>query len=102
MTVLIGFVLSGVDVLEATEGHTYKVKGIVVAVTVNQTPPLIVVNTPISPKNHMTVGATVTSQTKIVRGEKRITLHAIKVGDTVWLTYMKTTNGLYARTIKVK
>jgi len=88
--------------VEAGSGRVYKVQGIVVAVTLNQTPPLIVVKTPLTPKNHMTVGATVTPQTKIVRGQKKVALQTIKVGETVWLTYVKAEGGLFARIIQVK
>ncbi len=100
--VLFGMVFSVTPALSAKEGRTYKVHGTVVAVTVNQTPPLIVVNTPLSPKNHMTVGATVTPQTKILRGDKKVALQTIKEGESVWLTYVKLPGGLQAKTIKVK
>jgi hypothetical protein len=86
----------------AGEGRTYKVQGTVVAITLNQSPPIIVVKTPLTPKNHMTVGATVTAQTKIIRGQKRVALQTIKIGETVWLTYVKSEGGLFARTIQVK
>jgi len=87
---------------EAGQGRSYKVQGTVIAVTLNQSPQLIVVNTPLTPKNHMTVGATVTPQTKILRGQKRVALHTIKVGEIVWLTYVKTSEGLFARAIQAK
>ena len=89
-------------VVEAGQGRVYKVQGTVVAVTLNQTPPLIVVKTPLTPKNHMTVGATVTPQTKIMRGPKKVALQTIKVGETVWLTYVKAEGGLFARIIQAK
>lgn len=87
---------------DAGGGRTYKVQGIVIAVALTQTPPLIVVKTPLSPNNDMTVGATVTAQTKIMRGQKRVALQTIKVGETVWLTYVKSEGGLFARTIQLK
>ena len=87
---------------EAGEGRVYKVQGTVIAITLNQTPPIIVVNTPLTPKNHMTVGATVTAQTKVLRGQKKVALQSIKVGETVWLTYVKAEGGLFARTIQAK
>jgi hypothetical protein len=102
MAILIGLSFSAPMWSEAGEGRTYKVQGTVIAVTANQTPPLIVVKTLLSPKNHMTVGATVTPQTKILRGQKRVALQTIKVGETVWLTYVKAEGGLFARTIQVK
>ncbi len=99
---LLGALLAVSSPLQAGEGRLYKVHGTVVAVTLNQTPPLIVVNTPLGPKNHMTVGATVTTQTKILRGEKKVALQTIKEGESVWLTYVKSPGGLLAKTIKVK
>jgi hypothetical protein len=100
--ILLGGLLCSPLAVEAGEGRIYKVKGTVVAVTLNQSPPIIVVNTPLTPKNLMTVGATVTPQTKILRGERKVALQTIKVGETVWLTYVKSPTGLYARIIKVK
>lgn len=91
-----------VPVSEAAQGRTYKVHGIVIGVTSNQSPQLIVVNTPITPKNFMTVGATVTAQTKILRGQKKVPLHNIRVGESVWLTYVKSPEGLLARLIQAK
>jgi len=80
---------------------TYKVQGTVIAVTLTQTPPLIVVKTPLGPKNHMTVGATVTSHTKIIRGNKRVALNTIREGEVVWLTYVKGPSGVQAEIIRV-
>lgn len=85
---------------EARPG-TYKVQGIVIAVTLTQTPPLIVVKTPLGPKNHMTVGATVTPHTKIIRGNKRVALSTIREGEVVWLTYVKAPTGVQAEIIRV-
>jgi hypothetical protein len=85
----------------ARTSSTYKVQGTVIAITLTQTPPLIVVKTPLGPKNHMTVGATVTAQTKIMRGKKRIALNAIREGEVVWLTYVKAPGGVLAEVIRV-
>jgi hypothetical protein len=86
---------------DARTGTTYKVQGTVIAITLSQSPPLIVVKTPLGPKNHMTVGATVTAQTKIVRGNKRIALNNIREGEMVWLTYVKAPGGVLAEIIRV-
>ncbi|HKY70638.1 MAG TPA: hypothetical protein VJL88_01855 [Nitrospira sp.] len=86
---------------EAKTGSTYKVQGTVIAITLTQTPPLIVVKTPLGPKNHMTVGATVTPHTKILRGNKRIALNTIREGEIVWLTYVKAPGGVLAEVIRV-
>ena len=86
----------------AAEAKTsYKVQGTVIAIALTQNPPLIVVKTPLGPKNHMTVGATVTSQTKILRGNKKIALNTIKEGEAVWLTYVKAPGGVLAEVIRV-
>ena len=87
--------------VDARTGTTYKVQGTVIAITLTQSPPLIVVKTPLGPKNHMTVGATVTAQTKIVRGNKRIALNSIREGEIVWLTYVKAPGGVLAEVIRV-
>jgi hypothetical protein len=86
---------------EARQGSTYKIQGTVIAVTLTKTPPLIVVKTPLGPKNHMTVGATVTSHTKILRGSKRVALNTIREGEIVWLTYVKAPGGVLAEKILV-
>ena len=87
---------------EATSGRTYRIHGQVTAVNVAQTPHLIVVKTPLSKHNDMTVGAKVTAQTRIVRKGKRIALQTISVGDMVWLTYVKQRDGVFARNIQVQ
>jgi hypothetical protein len=86
---------------EARSNNTYKVQGTVIAVTLTQTPPLIVVKTPLGPKNHMTVGATVTARTRIIRGNKRVSLNSIKEGEVVWLTYVKAPGGVLAEVIRL-
>ncbi|HKT34550.1 MAG TPA: hypothetical protein VJR03_06935 [Nitrospira sp.] len=98
---LLLFICLAVVDVHAKTGSTYKVQGTVIAITLTQTPPLIVVKTPLGPKNHMTVGATVTAQTKIVRGKKRIALNTIREGEVVWLTYVKAPGGVLAEVIRV-
>ena len=97
--VVLFFCLTAVEA--QARGATYKVQGTVIAITLTQTPPLIVVKTPLGPKNHMTVGAAVTAQTKIVRGKKRIALSTIREGEVVWLTYVKAPGGVLAEIIRV-
>ena len=86
---------------EAADGRTYRVHGQVVAVNVTETPYMIVVKTPLTKQNDMTVGARVTSQTRIVRKGKRIALQTIRVGEVVWLTYVKQRDGVFARIIQL-
>jgi hypothetical protein len=87
---------------EAADGRTYRVHGQVVAVNLVQTPHMIVIKTPLSKQDDMTVGAKVTAQTKIVRKGKRIMLQTISVGAAVWLTYIKKKDGLFAQVIQVQ
>jgi hypothetical protein len=83
-------------------GRTYRVHGQVVAVNLIQSHQMIVVKTPLSKHDDMTVGARVTSQTKIVRKGKRIALQTIRVDEAVWLTYIKQRDGVFAQTIQVQ
>ena len=87
---------------EAADGRTYRVHGQVVAVNLVQTPHMIVIKTPLSKHDDMTVGAKVTAQTKIVRKGKRIAIQTIGVGADVWLTYVKKKDGVFARVIQVQ
>lgn len=87
---------------EAAGERTYRVHGQVMAVNVAETPHMIVVKTPLSKQNDMTVGAKVTAQTRIVRKGKRIALQTIRVGEAVWLTYVKQRDGVFARIIRVQ
>ena len=86
---------------DAAEGRNYRVQGHVMAVNVTDQPNVIVVKTPVTNRSDMTVGATVTAQTKILRGGKRVGLHTIRVGETVWLTYVKRRDGVVARLIQL-
>ena len=83
-------------------GRTYRVHGQVVAVNMVQAPHMIVVKTPLNKHDAMTVGARVTSQTKIVRKGKRIALQTIRVDEAVWLTYVKQRDGVFAQTIQAQ
>jgi hypothetical protein len=87
---------------EAASGRTYRVHGQVMAVNVSQSPHMIVVKTPLSKHDDMTVGAKVTAQTKIMRKGKRISLQHVNVGEGVWLTYVKQRDGVFARVIQVQ
>ncbi len=87
---------------EAADGRTYRVHGQVVAVNLVQTPHMIVIKTPLSKYDDMTVGANVTAQTRIIRKGKRIAFQTIGVGAAVWLTYIKKKDGVFARVIQVQ
>ncbi len=84
------------------EGRVYRVHGKVVAINLQEIPNVIVVKTPVTSKDEMTVGAVVNHQTKIMRGTKHVALHTIQVGEVVSLTYVKRQDGLFARTIHAR
>lgn len=86
----------------AAGGRTYRVHGQVMAVSVAQAPHMIVVKTPLTKHNDMTVEAKVTTHTRIVRKVKRIALQTIRVGEGVWLTYVKQRDGVFAQTIQAQ
>ena len=87
---------------EAASGRTYRVHGQVMAVNVAEAPHMIVVKTPLTKHNDMTVGAKVTPQTRIVRKGKQVALQTIREGAVVWLTYVKQRDGVFARTIQIQ
>jgi len=87
---------------EATDGRTYRVHGQVIAVNIVQAPHMIVIKTPLTNQDYMTVGAKVTAQTKIIRKGTRVALQTIRMGDGVWLTYVKQRDGVFARIIQVQ
>lgn len=87
---------------EAKQSRVYKVQGTIIAITLNQIPQLVVVKTPLGPRDHMTVGAIVNTQTKVFRGRKRVALTNLREGESVWLTYTKTKTGVLAQMIRVK
>jgi hypothetical protein len=72
------------------------------AVNVAQSPHMIVVKTPLTKHNDLTVGAKVTAQSRIVRKGKRVALQTIREGELVWLTYVKQRDGVFARIIHVQ
>lgn len=85
----------------AANARTYRVQGQVVAVNVIQAPHMIVVKTPLSKHDDMTVAAKVTAQTRIVRKGKRVALQTIREGEPVRLTYVKQRDGVFAHIIQV-
>jgi hypothetical protein len=87
---------------EAADGRTYRVHGQVMAVNLAQAPHMIIVKTPLTKHNDMTVGAKVTAQTRVMRKGKRIALQTIRVGEVVWLTYVKQRDGVFARIIQLQ
>jgi hypothetical protein len=78
------------------------VRGEVIAVTVNESPQVIVVKTMTAAKKEMIVGAIVESGAAVTRGKNRVTLADIKVGETVELKYIKNADGLLAKSVHAR
>ena len=78
------------------------VRGVVVAVNVKDSPPVIVLKAMTPNNEELIVGARVDSRTVITRGKDRVTLGAIKVGEQAAMTYLKSPDGLLARSIHVR
>lgn len=87
---------------EAASSRTYRVHGQVMAVNVTHSPHMIIVKTPLTKHDNMTVEAKVTAKTSIVRKGRRIDLQTVKVGEMVWLTYVKQRDGVFAKSIQVQ
>lgn len=83
-------------------GHARKVNGEVLAVNTYDTPNTIVLRTMTGNNRELVVGATVDSGADIKRGREAVGLGDIRVGEKVVLTYVKTPDGLVARSIKVR
>lgn len=83
-------------------GHARKVNGEVVAVNTFETPNTIVLRTMTGQNRELIIGATVDSAATIKRGTQPVSLSDIQVGEVVMLTYVKTPDGLVARSIKVR
>lgn len=84
------------------ESTARTVQGEVVAVNLQSTPNVIVVKVHLPSKEEMLVGATVGANTTIAHGKQTIGLDAIKPGQIVSLTYVKSESGLDARSIQVR
>jgi hypothetical protein len=86
----------------ADEAMQRTVRGTVVATNVAVDPQTIVVNVPLPNKEELVVGARVTPDTKITRGKQVVRLADVKTGETTELSYLKTSEGLIARSIHVR
>ena len=78
------------------------VRGTVTATNPTVDPQTIVIKVILPNKEEMTVGARVTTDTKITRGTKTVRLADLKVGESADLTYLKSPDGLVARSIHVR
>lgn len=86
----------------ASQTERMKVRGEVVAVNVNDTPNVIVLRSTTGKNQELIVGATVDPDVRITRGTTRVRLSNLKVGESVDLVYVKTLEGLVARSIHVR
>ena len=93
--------VSGV-VVPVAGAEVRSVRGQVVAVNVTDSPQVIVVKAMTPDKKELIVGATVDSGAEITRGNQRITLKDIKIGESAQLTYTKSPDGLAVRSIRVR
>ena len=85
----------------AAEDAVRQVRGVVEAVNAMDSPPTIVVRSRSGSKDEVVVGAVIEQGVSIVRGNKRVGVKQIRIGDHVTLTYVKNREGLMARSITI-
>lgn len=90
-----------VDMPLAAEDVVRQVRGVVEAVNAMDTPPTIVVRSRPGSKNEVVVGAVIKQGVTMVRGNKRVGMKQIRIGEHVTLTYIKSREGLVARSITI-
>lgn len=98
---LLGFVMMPGEV-GATKSRFAEVQGEVMVVNVQDTPNVIVLRGVTSKNVELIVGATVDSEVDITRGDQRVSLSELQVGELVDMVYVKTLEGLIARSINVR
>jgi hypothetical protein len=86
----------------ATETIQRTVRGTVMATNTSVDPQTIVVKVVLPNKEELIVGARVPTDTKITRGMRATRLADLTVGETAELTYLKSPDGLIARSIHVR
>ena len=86
----------------STEGLQRTVQGAVVAVNVDADPQIIVVEVVLPNEVELVVGASVSTDTTIMKGKQAARLADIQVGDKANITYLKTPDGLIAQSIHVR
>ena len=99
---VLGFGMFWPAMVSAGEPAVRTVRGEVIALTVSETPQVIVLKTMSAAKKEMIVGATVESGAAVTRGKNRVTLADIKVGETVELKYVKNADGLVAKSVHAR
>ncbi|NGZ96000.1 MAG: hypothetical protein CV089_07695 [Nitrospira sp. WS110] len=78
------------------------VQGTVVAVKVDTDPQIIVVEVMLPNEVELVVGASVSTDTTIMKGKQAARLADIQVGGKATITYLKTPDGLFAQSIHVR
>ncbi len=78
------------------------VRGTVVATDVTADPQTIVVEVMLPNQEALVVGVRVPTDTKIKRGKQDARLADVKVGERADITYLKTPDGLIARSVHVR
>lgn len=86
----------------AAETIQRTVRGTVIAANTAADPQTIVVKVILPNKEELIVGARVPTDAKITRGSRAIRLADIKAEESADLTYLKTSEGLIARSIHVR
>jgi hypothetical protein len=90
-------------VSRAAETIERTVEGTVVATDVTADPQTIVVEVTLpNKKEALVVGARVPTDTRIKRGKQDAQLADVKVGEKAAITYLKTPDGLIARSVHVR
>jgi predicted phosphoribosyltransferase len=84
----------------AGEAIQRTVRGTVVATNVEANPQIIVVKVLLPSKEEMIVGARVSADTKITKGKQAAQLADLKAGQMAEVTYLKTSEGLLAQSIR--
>jgi len=85
----------------STEAIKRTVRGTVVATNPAVTPQTIVVKVMLPNREELIVGARVPTDTTITRGTKATKLADLKAGEAAEMTYLKSPDGLIARSIHV-
>ena len=86
----------------AAEAIERTVEGTVVATDVTVDPQTIVVEVTLPHKEKLVVGAHVPADATITRGKQNVQLADVKVGERADMTYLKTPDGLIARSVQVR
>lgn len=103
LIVVSGFLTLTTPMTNATAETVQRmVRGTVTATNSTVDPQTIVIKVMLPNKEELTVGARVPTDTKITRGTKTVRLADLKVGESADITYVKSPDGLVARSIHVR